>query len=241
MKWIKKAQIVISPDGAKHLISKALINYIDFSKRVYIAYGMTNSYFLYHLNLKPSSYLAGAVTNHHLNISQYRDKIVILDNKQQIDISEFDIDSDDYFIKGANAIWYENGEKKAAVLAADKNGGTYGNFYIKATVRGSRVIIPTTHQKLIPYFHNTSFNVYKSMGSKVSILKFFYGEVFTEIEAIKNLFELDSNIIASGGILGSDADLILEVRGREENIDDLIKFLQKYNNLKLDFDVEFKY
>ncbi|HIQ51616.1 MAG TPA: hypothetical protein EYH54_06650, partial [Nautiliaceae bacterium] len=154
-----KAQILLTVNGVKHLIAKALINYIDFSKRVYIAYGSTNSYLLYHLGIEFNSYMAGCNVNGKFNVTKSRDKIIVLKNKKIIDISEFDINKDDIFIKGANALWYENNKKYAAVAAADINGGTYGNFYIKAVCRGSKIVIPVGHEKLIPFFVETSQNV----------------------------------------------------------------------------------
>jgi hypothetical protein len=123
-------------------------------------------------------------------------------------------------------------KKYAAVAAADKNGGTYGNFYIKAASRGANVVIPVGHEKLIPFFKGTSQDVDYSTGSKIAMLRFFYGEVFTEIEAFKILFNLKADVICAGGILDSKGAVGFEVEG--ENVKEAIEFIEKFNNLFLE-------
>jgi len=228
-----KAQILLTVNGAKHLIAKALINYIDFSKRVYIAYGSTNSYLLYHLGIKFNSYMAGCNVNGKFNVTKSRDKIIVLKDKKIIDISEFDINQDDVFIKGANALWYENNKKYAAVAAADINGGTYGNFYIKAVCRGSKIILPVGHEKLIPFFVETSQNVDYAM------LKFFSGEVFSEIEAFKVLFNLEAKVILAGGIKDSKGAVGFLVEGKR--VLEAVEFVKTYNNLEIIKNSDFIY
>ena len=227
-----KAQILLTPAGAKHLIAKALSKKLDLNKRIYIAYGSTNIYLLYHLGIKISNYIAGCNFKHALNVNEHRPKPIVLEKGNLIDIKDFDLKSEDIFIKGANALWYENGIKQAAVLAADKNGGTFGNFYIKAAVRGAKVIIPVGHEKLIPYYYPASQNVDFSMGSKVALLRFFYGNIYTELEAFKDLFDLKSHIIAAGGILDTQGSIVFEVEG--EKIKEAIEFAKKYNALVLE-------
>ncbi len=233
-----KAQIILNVASQKHLLAKALTKYIDFSKRVYIAYGSTNHYLLYHLGIDyKEAYIAGCFTNNSLNITKSRPSPFVVEKGKIIDIKDFDIKKDDYFIKGANALWYENGNKHAAVAAADENGGTFGNFYLKAACRGSKVIIPVSHEKLIPFYVPSSQNVDISMGSKIAMLRFFYGKVFTEIEAFEILFNLKSKIIASGGICGNEGSVIMEISGEEENIKKAVDFINTHS-FKLDFKLE---
>ena len=227
-----KAQILLTPTGAKHLIGKALSKELDLTKRIYVAYGSTNMYILYHLGIKTKNYIAGCNLRHILNINENRPKPIVLENGKLIDISEFDITSEDIFIKGANALWYENDKKCAAVLAADKNSGTFGNFYIKAATRGSRIIIPVGHEKLIPFYYPATQDVDIAMGSKVALLRFFVGVVYTEIEAFKDLFNLEANVIAAGGILDTQGAVVFEVKGKKAK--EAVEFAKKYNNLVLE-------
>ena len=218
-----KAQVILSTAGAKHLIAKALSKYIDFSKKVYIAYGSTNWYLLYHLGIKKDSYMAGCNVNGCFNVTKTRDKIVFLNSEN------FEIDSDSYFIKGANALWYENGKKQAAVAAADERGGTYGNFYIKSVIAGAKIVIPVGHEKLIPFFSETSHNVDFAMGSKIAMLRFFAGEVFSEIEAFRVLFNLNAKVILAGGIEDLRGAVGFEIEG--EKVTEAIEFIKKHNSL----------
>jgi len=227
-----KAQLLLTPAGAKHLIAKALAEKLDLTKRIYIAYGSTNIYLLHHLGIESKNYIAGCNYNHLLNVNENRPKPIVLENGKIIDISEFDINKKDIFIKGANALWYENNKKHAAVLAADENGGTFGNFYIKAACRGAKVIIPVTHEKLIPFYYPATQDVDFAMGSKVALLRFFYGEIYTEIEAFRELFDVKANIIASGGILDTQGALVVEVEG--EKVKKAMEFIEKYNSLVLE-------
>jgi len=217
-----KAQVILSTAGAKHLIAKALTKYIDFSKKVYIAYGSTNWYLLYHLGIQKNSYMAGCNVNGAFNVTKSRDKIVFFNS------DDFEIDSNSYFIKGANALWYEGLQKHAAVAAADESGGTYGNFYVKAVIKGSKIIIPVGHEKLIPFFNPTS-NVDFAMGSKIAMLRFFKGEVFTEIEAFKVLFNLNARVILAGGIEDLRGAVGFEIEG--ERVKEAIEFINKHNSL----------
>ncbi len=227
-----KAQLILNVNVQKHLIAKALTKYIDFNKRVYIAYGSLNHYLLYHLGVNVKDlYVAGCFTNNKLNVTALRPEPVVLDNKRLVDIKEFDIKKNDYFIKGANALWYENGKKYAAIAAADENGGTFGNFYIKAACRGARVIIPVNHEKLIPFYVSSTQNVDFAMGSKIAMLKFFYGEVFTEIEAFRMLFSLKAKIIAAGGIFGNEGSIVVEVEGDYKKAVDFINEYKDKNIL----------
>jgi len=227
-----KAQILLTVPGAKHLIAKALIKYIDFSKRIYIAYGTTNNYLLYHLGISTDKlYAAGCNVKGKFNVTKERDKPVVLQNGKLLDIKDFNITSSDIFIKGANALWYENTQKQAAVAAADPNGGTYGNFYIKAVCRGSEIIIPVGHEKLIPYFVETDQNVDFTTGNKIAMLKIFKGNIFTEIEAFRILFNLKAKVILAGGLEDCNGAVGFLVEG--ENVKDAVEFAKKYNNINI--------
>jgi len=229
---MKRAQILLSVDGAKHLIARALIKKLDFSKRIYIAYGSTNEYVLYHLGIELDRlYCAGCNVNSALNVTRFRDKPIVLEDGKVIDISEFRMDKNSVLIKGANALWYEGDDKCAAVFAADEKGGTYGNFYVKAACLGSEIIIPVGHEKLIPHFEPVSQNVDFATGEKIATLRFFKGEVFTEIEAFETLFNLKARIIGSGGIFENQGSTIFLVEG--EKAYEAVTFANEYNGKKI--------
>jgi len=224
-----KGLLVFSPSGSKHLIGYSLSQNLDFSKTIFIAYGSTNHHLLYHLNIQLSSlYANGIISKHSLSSTTQRDKMIILKNSKIIENAE--IDKDSILLKGANALSFENNQFKAGVLVANENGGTYGNFYIKAISRGAKVIIPVGIEKMVPKIENVSQGDYeKSMGYKCALLEFPKGEIFTEIEALKLSFNLKAKIIASGGIYKNQGSVVIEVEGDEKDIDLAISFAKKYN------------
>ena len=70
------------------------------------------------------------------------------------------------------------------------------------------------------------------MGSRVALLRFFNGVVYSEIEAFRDLFNLEANIIAAGGILDTQGAVIFEVEG--EKVKEAMDFAFKYNSLILE-------
>ncbi|NPA11930.1 MAG: hypothetical protein GXO62_06780 [Epsilonproteobacteria bacterium] len=224
-----RGEVILNPKAQKRLVAKGLLEYIDLSKRVYIAYGSTNEEILKFLGFSfDKPYLAGCFKDNLLNVNPSRPKPVVLDNLKPIDIKDFEITQDDIIIKGANALWYENGKKHAAVAVADKNGGTFGNFYIKAAARGAKVYIPVTHEKLIPFFTPVSVDIDAAMGNKIAMFRFFYGEIFSEIEAFKILFGLNATVIAAGGLGENQGSVVFYLEG--EKIIEAIEFIKEINN-----------
>jgi hypothetical protein len=230
-----KAQILLNPCAQKHLVAKALTKYLDFKRRTFVAYGVTNMYFLYHLGFEfEELYAAGCFVRNKLNATKKRPESIVLENGEKMNSRDFEINGGDTLLKGANALWYENGKKRAAVAAADENGGTYGNVYLKAAARGAKVVIPVTHEKLIPFYEEATQNVEYSRGLKIAMLEFFYGEVFSEMEAFKELFELSAKVIASGGILGNEGSVVFQIEGDEKSCENAFKFVEKFENEKLE-------
>ena len=44
------------------------------------------------------------------------------------------------------------------------------------------------------------------------------GEVYTELHAIEALFSLRANLLAAGGVCGSEGSVLLTLSGSEENL-----------------------
>jgi hypothetical protein len=64
------------------------------------------------------------------------------------------------------------------------------------------------------------------------MLRFFYGEIFTEVEAFKVLFDLKAEVVCAGGIFDSKGAVGFEIEG--DNIKEAIEFIEKYNNFFLE-------
>jgi len=118
---------------------------------------------------------------------------------------------------------FENGEYRAGVAMVSPQGGTYGNVVLKASCVGAEVIIPISHEKLTPTllsnrYHQNSFDI--SMGLPVTLLPRTNGDIYTEIEAFKELFNLKAEIYLAGGVDDMLGSLTFVVEGKQSDIID---------------------
>jgi len=220
-----KALLVISTEQAKKLIAVAIAKRLEnTTKRVYMSYGSTNQLILDELGIKVDKYYNGFIAGNELCSNKDKPPIIILNN----DDSFFQVKHDDIIIKGANALSYVNGEYKASVAVGSHEGGTYLNVVMKASCVGADVLIPVSHEKLVPSLYNgvytqDSFDI--SMGSPISLFEYQYGEVFTEIDAFKELYDLDAHIYIKGGINNEKTYITFVVDGEENSIIEAKKYI----------------
>jgi len=214
------ALLVVSKIQAKHLIAKAIAKKIkNTQKRVYIAYGSTNQLILSELGIEKQNYYNGYIDKNNLSSNKNKPSVVVLNGNETDFIDS--MTKDDIIIKGANALSYEDGECKAAVAVASPDGGTYGKIIVKAACVGGEVIIPVTHEKLVPKIYNNKYNQNSfdiSMGLPISLFKYEYGTVFTEIDAFRELYNLDAKLYISGGIDRNNSAFSFIVEGLETDI-----------------------
>jgi hypothetical protein len=226
---MKKALVVVSVKGAKHLIGAALAKRISTIKdrRIYIAYGSTNEVLLEHLDIQVKNYYSGFLGK-TLKTNKDKSEVVILNRDEDTFMDE--MNTSDIFIKGANALCMNNGSYEVAVAAASSVGGTFGRVYVQASCVGAEIIIPIGHEKLVPSIEkNISQGDFdRVMGRSIALLPMF-GEVFTEINAFKALFNLSSTVLISGGINGSEGSLCFSLEGDINAIESAIIFLENHN------------
>ena len=214
--------IVLSPLQAKGLIAYAIASRLKkSSQRVYFSYGSTNELILKEMGIECDNYYNGCVVNNKLHSNKSRPNIVVLNNN--LDESFVDtINNDDIILKGANALCYkDNGKYKAAVAIASPNGGTYTNIFVKSKCVGAKVIIPISHEKLVPMLYTqysqNSFDVQDGLG--IALFELDYGEIYTEIEAFKESFNLEAKLYIAGGINDMVASTTFIVEGSLQNIE----------------------
>jgi len=215
-----RALLVLSLNQAKSLVAKAIAKKLkDEKKRVYVAYGSTNELILKELGIEKENYYNGYIDKNFLLSNQNRPNITILNGK--IDNFLDTICPDDIVIKGANALSFEDGEYKAGVAVASESGGTYGSVILRASCVGAKVIIPVTHEKLVPKLYANCFSQNDfdlSMGLGITLFALNYGEVYTEIDAFKELYDLDAKLYLAGGLNEMSGALSFVVDGEEASI-----------------------
>ena len=226
------AILIVSKEQAKILIAKAIARRLkETSKRVYFAYGYTNQLILNELGYEVDRYFNGYIAENELRANRDKDKIIVLNSSEEyID----NITATDIVIKGANALVVKEGKYRAGVSVASSEGGTYGNIIIKASAVGAKVIIPVSHEKLVSELYNgvytqNSFDI--TMGLPIALFEYDYGEIFTEIEAFKELYSLEAKLYIVGSLKDSTSYYTFIVSGEETNILSAKSFLEEnYEN-----------
>mgnify|MGYP001443644531 CR=1 FL=1 len=120
----------------------------------------------------------------------------------------------DVILKGANAL--DLRRKQAAVLIGHPKAGTIALALQAVAGRRVKLIIPVGLEKRVDndlYALAEKLNSPKASGYR---LLPFPGQVFTEIEAIKQLTGADAEMVAAGGVCGAEGSCLLAVTGTEE-------------------------
>jgi len=135
----------------------------------------------------------------------------------------------DCFITGANII---DAGGNAAMMAGTMFGAKPGPWIQGAWTEGVHVIIAVGLEKLIPGSVKEvikiagRMRVDKSYGMAVGFMSLF-GEIFTEVEAIKALAQVDCHVIGKGGISGAEGSTTVLVDGRDAEVSRIDKIYQE--------------
>jgi hypothetical protein len=239
-------QFIITPSAGKRLIAIALaknpevLNALKNGTLVIIA-GTTNGYVaeevLKHLDIKGFSRAhffrgiilppAGTVTSEGrlTDESKFPGDVVITKGVWQkgktIEDVADTLKEGDMILKGANALNMER--KQVAVLIGHPKAGTIAFAMQAVAGRRVKMIIPVGLEKRV----NTDLCVLtekiNSPDAKGYRMFLVPGQVFTEIEAIKQLTGATAELIAAGGICGAEGSYILAVTGTKEQEKDAEK------------------
>jgi hypothetical protein len=129
----------------------------------------------------------------------------------------------DVILKGANAVDLEH--KQAAVLIGHPKAGTIVVALQAVAGRRVQLIIPVGLEKRVNcdlYALSEKLNRPTASGYRLLPVP---GQMFTEIEAIKNLTGAEAELIAAGGVCGAEGCCLLAVSGTKEQELDAEKIL----------------
>jgi 6-phosphogluconate dehydrogenase (decarboxylating) len=249
---IAKALVTLLPNESKKLIAVGItadeiVKEKMTKGRIFVARGTTNSYVLEEMmaiaEFDKSCYVAGQILPKGerltANPSDKRlPEILFTDGKSEEksvhDAMEI-MEKGDIIIKGANAL---DPDGVAGVLLGHPKGGTCGAFWGPLVANGLRLIIPIGLEKLVAH---SILYVSADMGIKEIdytdgyTCGFFplFGDVFTEIDALETLFDLDEVLhVASGGVGGAEGAVTLMLIGDDEVVKKAFDFCKKLKTVK---------
>jgi len=230
-----KAQVTLTPAESKRIIAKAVASMSEVKRAlkkgiVIISLGTTNAYVAEEIlgkKIRKNLFAAGMVTPQGTCITprDKRLKRIIIKNRKvaNLQLTEVldELDSNDVFIKGANAL---DPDGHAGVFTADPHGGTVGEALGVVMSRGVHFIVPVGLEKFIPgSLLEVSRKVGitkidKSMGTSVG-LTVVTGKIVTEIDALRMLVGVEVTPMGAGGIGGAEGAVTLLLEGDKKAVE----------------------
>ncbi len=242
MNTTHQAWVSLTVAESKRLIARGLIKYPPIKERLNRGYliitkGTTNAYFVEELineTLAPGEYVLGHILPEkgdiELDRSKTRQELVfkngVLQDTPYAEALD-EMDAGDIVLKGANIINYQRGQ--AGVLIGSPTGGTTGVIVPKIKERNLRLIIPVGLEKEstqdINLLNQYSKIPHEAIGKRMPNVWNIEGELFTELEAIRQFANVDATHIASGGIGGAEGAVTICIRGEREEVEKALKII----------------
>jgi len=235
-------QFVLTPAAGKRLIARALVAHPALqaalkSGTVVIVAGTTNGYvaeellasidqaegfsrqrFFRGITLPPGSPITSA--GRLADESGFPGDVVIADGVWQRGRTIFDVVDElqegDVILKGANAL--DLSRQQAAILIGHPQAGTIGVALQAVVGRRVRLILPVGLEKRV--FGDLGdlavrLNAPGVAGPRLLPVP---GEVFTELEALSLLTDVEVELVASGGVCGAEGSVWLAISGGAEQL-----------------------
>ncbi len=232
-------QLIITSSAGKRLIAKALasnpevLRVLKEGTMVIIA-GTTNGYVaeevLKSIGVKGFSrkhFFRGIILPPNKTVtiegrlageSQFFGDVVIINGVWQKGKTINDVvdtlEEGDVILKGANALDLQR--KQAAVLIGHPKAGTIALSLQAVAGRRVRLIIPVGLEKRVNcdlYALAERLNSPEASGYRLLPI---LGQVFTEIEALKQLSGAEAELVAAGGVCGAEGSCLLAITGTRE-------------------------
>ena len=244
---MKNTQIFLTPNEGKQLIADALAS-LDFVQEamrehtVVVVMGTTNAYLAnallsqlgeeeidmkgFHRGItKPASV--------EMKVPAQQYDLVIEKGKVIPEKTIFDVagtlTKDDVIFKGANAVHISS--ETAGVLIGHPAGGTVLACEQAAVGKRTTFIMPVGVEKRVelPISDLASFvNDCDSEGLRLYPAT---GTPYTELDALTDLFDVDAELIAAGGICGAEGGCWFQCEGAGEDIDSLNEYVKELKEL----------
>jgi len=230
-----QAQIVLTPSQSKRLIARGIVKWEPFRRAfesgiVAVCKGTTGAYIAEELldaDFDKRRYVTGRTGPAGGDTSWAKADLpdVVFEKGKRLEgVSVTEVVSrmgpGDLFLKGANAVNYDLGQ--AAVLIGHPTGGTLGAALGTIVSRKVRLVHPCGLEKNVPGdlvgAAQQAAEEDACMG-EVYGLWATHGELFTEIEALEALFNVEALPVAAGGIAGAEGAVVLSLFGERSDLE----------------------
>jgi hypothetical protein len=242
-------QIQITPAAGKRLIAHALAKQPRISKvlkkgTIVIIAGTTNGYLAEEIlklqgdvGFSKEEFYRGLVLPPdqpldllgRMESAHFPGDVVIIDGEWVQDQTIFDIVEElqegDIIFKGVNAVNYP--KKQAAVYIGHPQGGTICASLPAVVGRRVELILPVGLEKRVYGDLNQlaiKLNKPNQEGPRLLPVP---GEIYTELEALKDLCGAEAEIIAAGGVNGAEGTIWLNLIGNDHELDKVLELLEK--------------
>jgi len=240
-----RAWVSLTPAESKRLIAKGLLLYGPIADQLndgdlVVCKGTTNHYIAEELlrsRLEPGRFTSGRIAPANSPYGTIETEQVTelyfhdgVHTNLPFDEALNKLRRGSVILKGANLINYD--QKKAAVLIGSSDNGTVGKILPKIGEQKSKLIIPVGLEKNSSADIDALVKTMDGPSQGIPRLMSLPGELFTEIEAIKQFAHVEVTQIASGGVGGAEGAVSLLIRGTEENVDQAMKVIRKIQGEK---------
>lgn len=147
----------------------------------------------------------------------------------EVDQALAELGPGDVMITGANLI---DTRGNAAMLAGSPGGNDCGRAVSAMTCEGFRVIVAAGLEKLIPgtvrdsILHAQRKGIVRSRGMACGLFPIF-GQLVTELEAIRLIADVEVDLIGRGGVDGAEGGCVFQVCGKPAEIKNLEDVLEQ--------------
>lgn len=241
--YMTTARLTVSE--SKRLIAKGIAANKDVKDRlengiVIITLGTTNTYLaeeLAGLSAPRGSFVTGRIfpsSKEDFARGMKRQSEIVLMKGKPADISYADalarMNAKDIVFKGANMVNYT--KRQAAVCVGAPDGGTVAKLRKYTDEGKGRWIVPVglekeTTQDLFEIQKITNGDIQRGKGTvRLNVTQ---GNIYTEIEAMKEFADVDVHITAKGGVDGAEGGVSLLICGTKaevEKAENIVKQLQ---------------
>ena len=241
--YMTTARLTVSE--SKRLIAKGIAANKDVKDRlengiVIITLGTTNTYLaeeLAGLSAPRGSFVTGRIfpsSKEDFARGMKRQSEIVLMKGKPADISYADalarMNAKDIVFKGANMVNYA--KRQAAVCVGAPDGGTVAKLRKYTDEGKGRWIVPVglekeTTQDLFEIQKITNGDIQRGKGTvRLNVTQ---GNIYTEIEALKEFADVDVHVTAKGGVDGAEGGVSLLICGTKaevEKAENIVKQLQ---------------